>query len=50
LRGFFRISPDVSIREAFGVELPDTLYGRSNQIVTRTNETIANIVEILPPA
>jgi chorismate-pyruvate lyase len=50
LRGFFRTSPDASIREAFGVELPDTLYGRSNQIVTRTNETIANIVEILPPA
>ncbi|MDC0363202.1 hypothetical protein OAN03_00385 [Opitutales bacterium] len=49
LRGFFRVNPDASIREAFGVDLPDTLYGRSNQIVTRTNDTIANIVEILPP-
>jgi len=50
LRGFFRIAPDDSIREAFGFELPDFLYGRSNCIESRMGEAIALIVEILPPS
>ena len=50
LRGFFKIVPDDSIKEAFSIDLPDTLFGRSNTIETQTGETIARIVEILPPA
>ena len=50
LRGFFKIMPDAPIVEAFGMERPMELFGRSNRIQTRTGETIALIVEILPPA
>ena len=50
LRGFFKIQPDDTIREAFAQELPNILYGRSNRIESRAGETIAQIVEILPPA
>jgi len=49
LRGFFQVVPDDSIREAFALELPGILYGRSNRIEDRMGETIAQIVEILPP-
>jgi len=49
LRGFFQIAPDDSIREAFSLDLPDILYGRSNRIENRMCEAIAQIVEILPP-
>ena len=50
LRGFFKISPDESIQEFFGVPDTTVLFGRSNRIETRAGETIAQIVEILPPA
>ena len=50
LRGFFKIMPDASIVEAFGMEAPVELFGRSNRIKTRSGETIALIVEVLPPA
>jgi chorismate-pyruvate lyase len=50
LRGFFKISPDESILELFGVQDGTALFGRSNRIETRAGETIAQIVEILPPA
>jgi len=50
LRGFVKITPDDSIKELFALENTASLFGRSNRIVTRTGETIAQIVEILPPA
>lgn len=50
LRGFFNVVPDNSIKEVFSIDLSDHLFGRSNTIETRTGETIAQIVEILPPA
>jgi len=50
LRGFFKIIPDASIIEAFVMEKPLELFGRSNKIQTRFGDTIALIVEILPPA
>jgi chorismate-pyruvate lyase len=50
LRGFFKIMPDASILEVFGMEVPVELLGRSNRIKTGSGETIALIVEVLPPA
>ena len=50
LRGFFNVVPDNSIKEVFSIDFSDHLFGRSNTIETRTGETIAQIVEILPPA
>ena len=50
LRGFFKISPDSSIKEAFAMETPVELFGRSNRIKARSGDTIAMIVEILPPS
>ncbi len=50
LRGFFKIIPDSSILEAFAMEKALELFGRSNRIETRTGDTIALIVEVLPPA
>ena len=50
LRGFFKISPDEFIQELFGVQDSTALFGRSNRIESRAGETIAQIVEILPPA
>jgi len=50
LRGFFTMMPDASIVEAFGMERPLELFGRSNHIQTRSGDTIALIVEVLPPA
>lgn len=50
LRGFFKITPDDAIKELFVMQNTVPLYGRSNRIETRTGETIAQIVEILPPA
>ncbi|MEK9772824.1 MAG: hypothetical protein VW907_06540 [Opitutae bacterium] len=49
LRGFFKVIPDQSILEAFGIEESIPLFGRSNRIETRTGGIIAQIVEILPP-
>ena len=47
-RGFFQIIPDQSILEALGIKESTPLFGRSNRIETRTGDTIAQIVEILP--
>jgi len=49
LRGFFKVIPDDSIKDAFARDLPGTLYGRSNRIERGAGQTIAQIVEILPP-
>ena len=50
LRGFFKVIPDESIQKAFAMETPVELFGRSNRIKTRSGDTIAMIVEILPPS
>ena len=50
LRGFFKVIPDESIQKAFAMETPVELFGRSNRIKARSGDTIAMIVEILPPA
>ena len=50
LRGFFKIMPDHSMLEALAIEKPVELFGRSNCIQTSSGETIALIVEVLPPA
>ena len=50
LRGFFKVIPDESIQKAFAMEKPLELFGRSNKIQTRSGNTIALIVEVLPPA
>jgi chorismate-pyruvate lyase len=50
LRGFFKVIPDESIQKAFAMETPVELFGRSNRIKARLGDTIAMIVEILPPA
>lgn len=47
-RGFFQIIPDESIQKAFLMKEATPLFGRSNCIETRSGETIAQIVEILP--
>lgn len=49
LRGFLQVRPDESMRSAFGVDLPQRLFGRSNRIDDHSGDPIAHIVEILPP-
>lgn len=49
LRGFFKIEADQSIKEAFSIDKSESLFGRSNRIVTPRGDVIAQIVEILPP-
>ena len=44
-----RIYPDGPIVEAFGSVESDVLFGRSNEITGFNGDTIARIVEILPP-
>ena len=48
-RAFLRIYPDGPIVEAFGSVESDVLFGRSNEITGFNGDTIARIVEILPP-
>ena len=49
LAWFFTIIPDEALKGAFAIDIDRPLFGRSNRIETRTGETIAQIVEILPP-
>ena len=49
LRGFFTVTPDEALKGAFAIDIDRALFGRSNRIETRTGETIAQIVEVLPP-
>ena len=47
--GYFAIEPDESIREALSVRGASELYGRTNVLRTKTGETLAEVLEILPP-
>lgn len=48
-RAFFRVMSDATMNEALGLTEPQWLYGRRNILLTPEGETIADIVEILPP-
>jgi chorismate-pyruvate lyase len=45
---FFRVVPDKTICEAFGMAAAPTLYGRHNVIYDASERTLAEVVEILP--
>lgn len=46
---FFLIEPDAVIRDALKLTNGPTLYGRHNVISNNSGETLAEVVEILPP-
>ena len=48
-RAFLKISVDEPILDVFGSVEADQLYGRSNEIFGFNGDSIARIVEILPP-
>lgn len=49
-RAFFSLLPDAVICEALGLPAPAPLWGRKNVLATEEGETLAEVVEILPPA
>ena len=49
-RAFLRIAADARLAELFGLPAPAALYGRSNVLLDASRQTLAQIVEILPPA
>ena len=48
-QAFFSVLANTKISHILDVEISTTLYGRSN-ILTSAEHTLANIIEILPPA
>ncbi|CAM2010453.1 hypothetical protein APED_27580 [Acanthopleuribacter pedis] len=50
LQGFFRIRSDAALEDVLGLERTTDLYGRLNRLVTTDHQTIAEVVEILPPS
>ena len=46
---FFRIKADALMVKCFALEGPQTLYGRCNALTHQGGETIADVVEVLPP-
>ena len=49
-KAFLRLRSDAFINRALRLEGTQTLYGRRNTISTRDDHTLAEIVEVLPPA
>lgn len=49
-RGFFSLQPDAVICEALGMPAPARLWGRKNVLAAEQGQTLAEVVEILPPA
>jgi chorismate-pyruvate lyase len=49
-RAFLRIAADPRLAELFALPAPSALYGRSNVLLDARGRTLAQIVEILPPA
>jgi chorismate-pyruvate lyase len=47
---YLRVTPDPVIREAFGLREPRALYGRCNVLLDPSQNVLARVVEILPPA
>ena len=48
-RHFIRIEPDDTIAEALALKDREGLYGRCNELIGLADDTLARIVEILPP-
>lgn len=46
---YFRIQPGAAVRHSFGVPTDGWLYGRCNQLLAPNGQSIAEVVEILPP-
>ena len=46
---FFRIKADALMVKCFALEGPQTLYGRCNTLSHKGGETLADVVEVLPP-
>ncbi len=49
-RAFLRIAADPRLAELFSLPAPASLFGRSNVLLDAAGRTLAQIVEILPPA
>jgi chorismate-pyruvate lyase len=47
---FFRIRHDAQLRQALGPQPAEWLYGRHNRLLDAQQETLAEVVEILPAA
>ena len=47
---FFQIEPGKALCELFRMDRPQPVYGRHNKLRNMRQETLAEIVEILPPA
>jgi chorismate-pyruvate lyase len=48
-QGFFLVRSDTRMQKALQLASPKTLYGRINTLCTMNGQTLAEIVEILPP-
>lgn len=46
---FFRVDSNAQMNEAFGLAASATLYGRRNRLSDKSDRTLAEVVEILPP-
>lgn len=46
---FFSVKSDGAMNEAFGLTDSHTLYGRCNKLINTSRDTLAEVVEILPP-
>ena len=49
LEGFFEIESDAHIQTVLGLDRPHRLFGRQNRLAGESDETLARVVEILPP-
>jgi len=48
--GFLRARPNKTLRELYGIDDQTVLYGRLNLLRTLAGATLAEVIEILPPA
>ena len=48
--GYFKIESDPVTTASFDLQHPHTLYGRHNMLLDATDQTLAEVVEILPPS
>jgi chorismate-pyruvate lyase len=47
--GYFQVLSDAEIGDAFNLSGPHRLYGRRNRLTNASNQSLAEVVEILPP-
>jgi hypothetical protein len=48
-KAYIRVEPDAVISESLGLKRPAVLYGRCNALFNEQGQTLADIVEVLPP-